>query len=81
MEDNIALQESKEGAHCNRVEALWVKFVTVAKLKSTTKEKGVSCELVISEDTPGSGLIGRQNGGHRNCWCLRGQPPTINARF
>jgi hypothetical protein len=38
---NIALQESKEGAHCNQVEALWVKFAAAAELKSTTKEKRV----------------------------------------
>ncbi len=42
MEDNIALQESKEGAHRKQVEALWVKFAAAAELKSITKKKGVS---------------------------------------
>jgi hypothetical protein len=42
VEDDIALQESKEGANCDWVEALWVKFAATAELKSTTKEKGVS---------------------------------------
>ncbi len=42
MEDNIALQESKAGVHHKRVDALRVKFVHAAELKSTSKEKGVS---------------------------------------
>ncbi len=42
MDDNIALQEAEEGAHCHRVEALRVNFAVAAELKSGTKEKGVS---------------------------------------
>jgi hypothetical protein len=42
MEDDIALQESKAGAHRKRMEALQVKFAAAVELKSMSKEKGVS---------------------------------------
>ncbi len=54
MEDNVALQESKAGAHCKWVEALHVKFATAAVMKSTSKEKGVSW---ASGATPQLGFI------------------------
>ncbi len=42
MEADIALQESEEALHLDRVEALRVKFAKAAGTKAASKEKGVS---------------------------------------
>jgi hypothetical protein len=42
MEADIALQESEEALHLDRVEALRVKFAKATGTKAASKEKGVS---------------------------------------
>jgi hypothetical protein len=54
MEANIALQETEEATQVKRLQALWVKFSTVAQIKFGSKEKGVSWSPQESEFGPPS---------------------------
>jgi hypothetical protein len=52
MEADIALQKTKEATQVERLQALRVKFSTVAQIKFGSKEKGVSWSLQESKFGP-----------------------------